>query len=70
MSQGLCTYCDGAPIAFDDLCEDCICGSNREQGRTEERNAVVNFLRRDSSPNYNVERERLAQCIERGDHLK
>lgn len=31
---------------------------------------VVDFLRRDSSPNYNVEREHLARCIERGDHLK
>lgn len=72
MSEGLCTYCDGAPIAFDELCEDCICGSNREQGRTEERHAIVTFLRRlnaDGTPHSSA-REHMAQCIERGEHLK
>lgn len=72
MSQGTCTYCDAAPIAFDELCEDCIIGS-REHGRTEERHDVVTFLRRhtnDKARLPSVERELMAQCIERGDHLK
>lgn len=66
-----CTHADG-----------CGCGDDWNQTRREAyqngkdvgkataTRAIVAFLRRDNSPNYNVDREHMARCIERGEHLK